>query len=404
MKQNAQSQKPAQGVLLIVENLPVPFDRRVWQEANALRQAGYMVSVICPKGKGYNDTYEQIDGIHIYRHALPVEGAGALGYLAEYGAALFWELLLSFKVLRRHGFDVIHACNPPDLIFLVAAVHKFLLGKKFIFDQHDINPELYEVKFGKRGLFHKLLLIFEKLTFRLADASIATNETFKQIAISRGGMEADKVWVVKSYPDLSRFKSMEPDMSLKRRFRFLAGYVGIMAQQDGVDLLVKAMAHIVRTHKRDDIGCIIIGDGPELENLKELAVRERVGEQVIFTGYLRGEPLLQTLCALDIGVIPDPPNACNDKLSMNKVFEYMALGLPFVQFDLRQARSEAGEASVIAAGDTPEALAQAMIDLLGDAEKRARMSRFGKAHAVKEFQWEHEKQSLLAAYESVLKA
>ena len=184
--QMAASKPNRHGILIIVENLPVPFDRRVWQEATALQEAGYTVSVICPKGKGHTLAYEQLQGIHIYRHSLPVEGSGAVGYLAEYSAALFWEFVLSFKVLRKHGFDAIHACNPPDLIFLVGGFYKLLFRKKFVFDQHDLNPELYEVKFGhKSGLFYKLLCVFERWTFACADRSIATNETFKKIAIDR---------------------------------------------------------------------------------------------------------------------------------------------------------------------------------------------------------------------------
>jgi glycosyltransferase involved in cell wall biosynthesis len=391
------------GVLIIVENLPVPFDRRVWQEANALKDAGYGVSVICPKGKGHTSSYEELQGIHIYRHSLPLEATGAAGYLLEYGAALFWEFALSFKVLRKHGFDVIHACNPPDLIFLVAAVHKFLFRKKFMFDQHDLNPELFEVKFGHTsGVFYKLLCLFEKLTFKLADASIATNETFKRIAIERGGMAPDDVTIVKSFPDLNRFKTIPADQSVRKSFQYLVGYVGIMGNQDGVDILVQAMAHMVHDLKRTDIGCLIIGSGAELENLKKLAVDLKVTSHVTFTGYLSGHDLLSNLCALDIGVIPDPPNACNDKLSMNKVFEYMALGLPFVQFDLAQARSEAGDAGFVAKTPDAQGLAEAMIELLEDGPARERMSALGKARAAKEFSWETERIKLVEAYGKLL--
>jgi glycosyltransferase involved in cell wall biosynthesis len=387
-------------VLIIVENLPVPFDRRVWQEATALKEAGYGVSVICPKGKGHDNSSEIIDGINIYRHSLPFEASGSLGYLVEYSCALFWEFWLSLKVLYRHGFDVIHACNPPDLIYLVASFYKLFFGKKFIFDQHDLNPELFELKFGRRGFFYKLLCYFERRTFRWADASIATNQTFRQIAIDRGGMSSDRVWIVKSYPDLSRFKRIEPAHNLRRNFKYLIGYVGIIAAQDGVDLLVGAMAEIVRSG-RHDCGCVIVGDGPALASLKTLAHQLDVEKYVNFTGYLRGENLLAHLSALDIGVIPDPSNSCNDKLSMNKVFEYMALGLPFVQFDLPQSRSEAGEASLVAKACTSEALAEVIVKLVDDEPARARMSEYGRERAKKEFQWANEKKSLLEAYATV---
>ena len=387
------------GVLIIVENLPVPFDRRVWQEANALREAGYVVSVICPKGKGHTSSYEELQGIHIYRHTLPVEASGAAGYLLEYSAALFWEFLLSIKVLRNHGFDAIHACNPPDLIFIIAGFYKFFFRKKFVFDQHDLNPELYEIKFGRKtGLFYKLLCLFERLTFKYADASIATNETFKQIAINRGGMPPDKVAIVKSYPDFTRFRAVPADPALRKSFKFMIGYIGIMGEQDGVDILIRAMAQILKVSKRTDIGCMIIGSGSELENLRTLANDLGVNDYVMFTGYLSGETLLTHLCSLDIGIIPDPPSPCNDKLSMNKVFEYMALGLPFVQFDLAQSRLEAGDAGLVAKEPTPQAMADAIRSLLDNEPLRHQMSKIGKERAHREFRWETEKQTLIEHY------
>jgi glycosyltransferase involved in cell wall biosynthesis len=391
--------KPNRAILIIVENLPVPFDRRVWQEATALHEAGYEVAVICPKGKGHTASYEELQGVHVYRHSLPVEATGAMGYLVEYTAALFWEFVLSVKVLRRHGFDVIHACNPPDLIFLIGGFYKLFFRKKFVFDQHDLNPELYEVKFGhKTGLFYKLLCLFERWTFRCADASIATNETFKKIAIDRGGMDPEKVAIVKSYPDLARFKPAPPNASLRRSFTYLIGYVGIMGKQDGVDILVSAMAYIVHQMKRVDVGCMIIGSGSELENLQKQAIEAKVENFVTFTGYLSGETLLTHLCTLDIGIIPDPPSECNDKLSMNKVFEYMTLGLPFVQFDLAQSRLEAGDAGIVANGSTPKAMADAVVALLTDQPLRDRMSASGKERAHREFKWETEKASLIETY------
>jgi glycosyltransferase involved in cell wall biosynthesis len=395
--------KKQRSILIIVENLPVPFDRRVWQEAQALQVAGYGVSVICPMGKGHHQSYEELSGIHIYRHPLPIEASGAAGYLAEYSIALFWEFWLSIKVLRKHGFDAIQACNPPDLIFLIGGFYKFCFGKKFVFDQHDLNPELYEVKFGRKsGIFYRLLCLFEKLTFRCADASIATNETFKRIAIERGGMAAENVAIVKSYPDLTRFKPVPADPEVRGRFTHLVGYVGIMGNQDGVDILVKAMSHIVHTLNRKDIGCVIIGSGSELENLKQLALACGVSDYVRFTGYLTGGDLLTHLCSLDIGVIPDPPSACNDKLSMNKVFEYMALGLPFVQFELAQARLEAGGAGVSASEPTPQALATTMVGLIEDPVLRQQLGELGKNRANREFNWDGERIKLLSAYDRLL--
>ena len=390
------------GVLIIVENLPVPFDRRVWQEATALQDAGYDVSVICPKGKGFDKAKEVLDGVHVYRHGLPMEGTGALGYLIEYSTALFHEFRLSLKVRRQRGFHVLHACNPPDLIFLIALFHKIVFGTRFLFDQHDINPELFEVKFGRKGFFHGLLRGLERWTFRVADGSLATNATLKDLAIERGGMPADRVWVVKSYPDLKTFQRVERDASVRRGHDYLVGYVGILAEQDGVEALVDAMAHVTGTLGRTDIGCVIIGDGPQFEPLRQRARALGVDRHIHFAGYVSGHPLLAKLSACDIGVIPDQPNVANDKMSMNKVFEYMALGLPIVQFDLAQARLEAGAASRVVATATATALGDEIVTLLEDPEARQRMSAYGRERAAREFQWENEKRALLSAYECLM--
>ncbi|MGY3563504.1 glycosyltransferase involved in cell wall biosynthesis [Bradyrhizobium sp. USDA 4463] len=388
----------AGAVLIIVENLPVPADRRVWPQATALHQAGYTVSVICPKGRGYDKGYEQMDGVHIYRHPRGVEGSGALTYLLEYTVALFWQFVLSLKVLYRHGFDILHACNPPDLIFLIAIFYKVFFGKKFLFDQHDPVPELYEVKFGRQDFLYRVLLLLERWTFRLADGSLATNPTLKRQAVERGGMPPDSVWIVRSVPELGRFSRVKPELSVRRSCRYLVGYVGMMAEQDGVDLLVKAMEHIVRRLHRTDIACLIIGDGPEAGRLRTLASELGIAENVEFAGYVSGDPLPAMLAACDIGVVPDPPNACNVVMSMIKVFEYMALGLPFVLFDLAQARSDAGDAGLVVAEPTPRALGEGIVALLEDEAGRERMGKYGRERAYGAFQWELEKRSLLAAY------
>ncbi|HEY7237818.1 MAG TPA: glycosyltransferase, partial [Burkholderiales bacterium] len=221
-------------ILILVENLPSPFDRRVWQEAGTLRDAGYGVSIICPTGKGCEKKHELIDGIDIWRYDLPKEGSGALGYLAEYSAALLMTLLLSLKVWWKSGFDVVHACNPPDLFFLIGGFYK-LFGKKFVFDHHDANPELYQAKFGKKGLFYRLMLWLEKLTFKAADISIATNHSYRRIAIGRGGMDPGRVFVVRSGPSLERMKIVAPVEALKKGRRYLVGYVGVMGKQEGID-------------------------------------------------------------------------------------------------------------------------------------------------------------------------
>src|SRR5882672_5652885 len=270
-------------VLILVENLPSPFDRRVWQEACALRDAGYVVSIICPTGKGYEKKLEAIDGIHIYRYDLPVEASGAAGYALEYAFAVACTFLLALRVLLTRGFDVIHACNPPDLLFVIGGFFK-LFGKKFLFDHHDLSPELYEAKFGRRDLFYRLLLKLEYWTFRSADVSIATNESYRRIAIGRGRMPPERVFIVRSGPSLERLKILPPDERLKRGRRYLVGYVGVMGKQEGIDYLLRAARHIVLELGRSDVHFGVVGGGTSLEEMKTLAAELGVAGYVTFAG------------------------------------------------------------------------------------------------------------------------
>lgn len=387
-------------VLILVENLPVPFDRRVWQEARALQSAGHTVSVICPKGKGYTDSYEVRDGVHIYRHDL-VEATSARGYPAEYVTALLNQLILSLRVRRRQRIDIIQACNPPDLMFLIALFHRALFGTRFLFDHHDLSPELYLSRFGRKDFLYAVLGLLERQTFRLADASIATNETFRDIAIERGQMPPGRVFVVKSYPDRTITRRHPPEPSLVRPGKCLVGYVGIMGAQDGVATLVHAMDEIVNRRGRCDIHAVLIGDGPEYGRLRALANSLGLADAVRFAGYLSGPALMRHLSACDIGVIPDPPNGCNEKLSMNKVFEYMMLGIPFVQFNLTQARREAGEAALVADIHSPSALADGIVALADDPGRRQQMANAGRSIARRQFSWAGEAKRYLAAIESI---
>ncbi len=385
-------------VLIIVENLPVPFDRRVWQEAQALRDAGYQVSVICPTGQGHEERREEIDGIAIYRHPLPVEGKGVMGYLVEYPAALFWQFLLAWRVFRERGFDVIHACNPPDDIFLVGLFFK-LFGKRFLFDHHDINPELYEVKFGRRDLLYKVLLFMERMTFRTADVVISTNESYKEIALSRGGMDPGRVFVVRSSPDLGRLRPGPPNDALRKGRRFLVGYVGVMGAQDGIDILLRIIHDIVYRLERKDIQFLLIGGGTELEGMKRYAAELNLTGFVTFTGFLRGQELIDALGSIDVGVCPDPKDPYNDKCTMNKVMEYMALGKPLVQFDLTEGRYSARDAALYARDERD--FSEKLLQLLDDPGLREKMGRYGRRRMENELDWRFEVPKLLDAYRRV---
>ena len=399
VEQTAKQDAPLVGrkVLIIVENLPVPFDRRVWQEARALKAAGALVSVICPTGKGHEAAYECLEGIHVYRHQLPTEADSAIGYLWEYGAALYHEMRLALKVLRRHGFDTIHGCNPPDLIFLVALPFK-LFGKRYVFDHHDINPELYEAKFGRRDIFHKLMRVFEWLTFKTADVVISTNESYRGIAIERGGKRPDDVFVVRSGPDLSRVKHVPPNAAHRNGRSHLVGYVGVMGDQEGIDLLLQAARHIVHDLGRNDIQFALAGGGPSAATLKDEAVRLGLAEHVTFMGRVPDAELFEMLSTADVCVNPDRVNPMNDKSTMNKILEYMALGKPIVQFEVVEGRVSAGEASLYAKPNDPIDFAAKLVELLADPEARARMGAFGRKRVETKMAWTYEIPKLIAAY------
>lgn len=384
-------------ILIIVENLPVPFDTRVWQEATTLAENGYTVSVICPKGKGYEKEYELLSGVHIYRHDLPAEASGFLGYVKEYGAALYHELRLAKKIYKEIGFDVIHGCNPPDDIYMVAKYFR-KYGVKYVFDHHDICPELFEAKFGKKGLLYKSQTWLERKTYQYCTFAFVTNESYKKIAIERGGMNPDKVYVLRSGPKLERLKMQPPKEELKGGRKYMVGYLGVIGKQEGIQYLLEAAKYIRDEMKRDDICYGIVGGGTSLEELKALSVQMGIDDIVTFTGRAPDDVMLDYLNTADICVNPDEYNPMNDKSTMNKVLEYMALGKPIVQFDLTEGKYSAGEASLYAKPNDSVDMAKKIAELLDNEEQRKKMSVFGRKRVVEELSWEHTSKALLEGY------
>lgn len=390
-------------VLIIVENLPVPFDTRVWQEATTLAENGYLVSVICPKGKGYDADYEYLNGVHVHRHDLPAEGNGALGYAREYFCALREELRLAKKIYKERGFHVIHGCNPPDDIYMVARRFK-KKGVDYVFDHHDICPELFEAKFGKAsGLLYKSQLWLERQTYKHCAFAFVTNESYKQIAISRGGMQEDKVFVLRSGPKLERLKITPAKSEIKRGRRFMVGYVGVIGQQEGIEYLLKAAKYIKEELHRDDIFWGVVGGGPHLEALRKQSHEMGLDDILEFTGRVSDEVLLDYLNTADVCVNSDEYNAMNDKSTMNKILEYMALGKPIVQFDLTEGRFSAQEASLYAEPNNAIDMADKIIQLLDNPAKRKEMSEYGRRRIVNELSWEHTSRALLEGYDNYFK-
>lgn len=389
------------GVLIIVENLPVPFDRRVWHEARSLRDAGAVVSVICPSGEDAPAGETVLEGIHIHRHDLPVEGNGALGYLAEYSAAFWHQTRLAWRIRRQRGFDVIHGCNPPDLIFLVALQFR-LLGCRFVFDHHDVTPELYEAKFGKRGFFWYVMRLVERLTFAAASVSIATNDSYRRIAIQRGGMAEKDVFVVRSGPDLTRLRRCPANLRWKNGRRFLVGYVGVMGAQEGIDLLLQSVHRICRVRGREDVQFVLAGAGPELAALRRRCRAMGLDDVVSFPGRIEDAELFEMLSTADICVNPDRVTPMNDLSTMNKIMEYMAFSKPIVQFDVTEGRVSAQEASVYARANDPVDFANRIEELLADPERRHVMGQTGLERVRNALSWPHQVPALRAAYRRAL--
>jgi glycosyltransferase involved in cell wall biosynthesis len=391
--------KTERKILIIVENLPVPFDTRVWQEATTLAANGYIVSVICPKGKGYTQEKEFLKGVHIFRHNLPKEGNGAIGYAREYGAALKEELRLAKRIYKEIGFDVIHGCNPPDNIYMVASYFKEY-GVKYVFDHHDICPELFEAKFGSTsGLLYKSQIWLERQTYKHCDFAFVTNESYKRIAIERGKMDPDKVIVLRSGPKLERMRIMEPVESIKRGFKYMVGYLGVIGQQEGIEYLIEAARYI--KERDNNIFWGIVGGGPHLETLKKQAHDMGLDDCVEFTGRVPDQQMLEYLNTADVCVNSDKYNSMNDKSTMNKILEYMALAKPIVQFDLTEGRYSAQEASLYAKNNDAVDMADKITELLNDHERRKRMGEYGRDRVVNELSWEHTSKALLDGYEKL---
>jgi glycosyltransferase involved in cell wall biosynthesis len=385
-------------VLIIVENAPVPVDPRVWKEATSLQRNGYDVAVISKIAKEYKKYYEVIDGVHIYRHPMPNEGDSPLAYLWEYSCALFWEFLYACWIFLRHGFDVIQGCNPPDNIFLVALPFK-IFGVKYIFDHHDIIPELFLTKFGNKGGLYKAQMLLEKLTYWASDVVLATNESYKEIALERGRMDPADVFVVRNGPILGSFKAVAPNESLKHGKAFLVGYVGFMSAQDGLDILVDVARHI-KDMGRLDIQFTCVGSGSELPRLRKMVQDKDLGDMVEFTGRVPDSQLLEILSTADVCVNPDVPCEMNDKSTMQKIMEYMALGRPIVQFDMKEGRFSAGEASLYADNQNqiPDFAAK-ILWLLDHPDERRRMGELGRKRVEQELAWDYSVPRLLAAYQ-----
>jgi glycosyltransferase involved in cell wall biosynthesis len=390
-------------ILMLVENISVPLDPRVWAEATVLRDAGYQVSIICPKGVGRDEeSYICLENIFIYRYRLPIVGNKYLAYIAEYSFSLVRTFFLSLKVLFKHNFDVIHGANPPDTFFLIGIFYR-LLGKKYVFDQHDLSPEMFLVKFkGRMKLLYKLQVFLERCSYRTSHLIITSNATQKKRAVESGGCYVGKVCVVRNGPSLKQMELVSPEPELKRGRCFLLAYIGFMGSQDGVEYALYALHDLVYRRGRQDVSLVLMGDGDAVPNLQNLARELKLDEHVNFTGWLERKDVQRYLSVVDVGLTPDPQNGMNEYLTMLKTMEYMAMGKPVVAFDLQEARLSAQDASLYAIPNQVEDFADKIETLLDNEELRSKMGEFGRKRIEEELGWEHSKKSLLLAYEAIL--
>lgn len=388
-------------VLHLSQNLTLPFDRRVWMELNALRAAGYEVSAICPMGDGGTASYEVLNGIHIHRYPEPPPASGFVSYAWEFLYCWLHTARLSVTVLARQGFDVIHSANPPDTFWVLALFYK-LFGKRYVFDHHDLCPELYLSRFGESragSLPHRALQWLERMQFATADLVISTNESYRQVALGRGGKRTDRVFVVRSGPSSARFATVRAgDPELKRGKAHLVAYLGVMAPQDGVDHLVRAADVLVHQRGRDDVAFTFIGSGDSFGDLQALVGQLGLEHVCHFTGRVPDADVENILATSDVCVSPDPRNPLNDVSTMNKVLEYMACAKPVVCYDLREHRYSAGDGALYAEADRVESLADCIAQLLDDPERRARMGAYNRERFLTRMAWEHNAGELVRAY------
>lgn len=402
-------------ILMLLENDFYPDDTRVRNEVSLLQSAGYEVSVVTRR-KRNEKTFEMVNGARVYR--LPqielfkktpprnqnflglwwLRIKSVLGYCTEYFYFTCGSFFVSAWIFMRHGFDVIHAHNPPDTLFLVALPFK-LLGRKFVFDHHDLCPELYMSRYETDGgLLAKLLLIPEWCSLKLADIVIATNESYKHAELSRGGKSPETIFVVRNGPDQFRMTQVVPSPRLINKRKCILAYIGSLNPQDGVDYLLRSLHQLRFSFNRDDFYCVIMGSGDSLEDLRALAVELRLDQHVELPGYVSEEDLRANLAAADICLDPDPSSPLNDVSTWIKIMEYMACAKPIVTFDLKETRFSAQSAALYVKPNDELAFAKAIARLMDGPALRKELGDFGRRRVENELQWSVVSQELLAAY------
>jgi glycosyltransferase involved in cell wall biosynthesis len=389
-------------ICIIVQNLPVPFDRRVWLECQTLTAAGYRVAVVCPKGPG-DPSYQVVDGVELYKYPPRSARDAKLSFAAEYLYSFGATAWLLAKAARSGRFAAVQSCNPPDIFWPLGLLGRALWGSRFVFDHHDLCPELYESRFSRRSkAVSWALRLLERLTFRCADHVVSTNESYRAMAIERGKVAPERVTVVRTGPDPARLVPVAPDPALRRGRQHLVSYLGVMGPQDGVDLVLEMANVVVRRLGRRDIAFTLIGAGDCLEALRARRDELGLGDVVEFTGRIPDDAVAAILSTAEVGISPDPKNPLNDLSTMNKTMEYMAFGLPVVAFDLHETRVSAADAAVYATPNNVDELATLLVELVDDPPRRTAMGKVGRARVEGELAWSHQAARYLGVYDALL--
>ena len=389
-------------VLIVVQNLPLPGDRRVWLECQALVAAGVQVSAITPAGPG-DPAYQLLEGVHLYKYPPPSASSGALSFVREFAYCWLQTLRLAVRVKRERGFRVLQACNPPDTFWALALLLR-PLGVRFVFDQHDLCPEVYDSRFGASGsrALRRVLLWLERRTYRTAHQVIVTNDSYREVALARGDVPEHRVTVVRTGPDGRAMRAGAPAPARRQGKAHLAAYLGVMGPQDGVDVLVRAIDHFVHVLGRKDTHFALMGSGDAWQEVRDLVTALDLDEHVSMPGRVSDEELYETLSTADVGLSPDPPGPLNDVSTMNKTMEYMAFGLPVVCFDLKETRISAGDAGVYVAGGSVPDYARAVADLLDDPEQRRERGAVGRRRVEDVLDWEHQSPAYVGVLQQAL--
>lgn len=389
---------------MLVENNTVPFDKRVWRESQTLKDEGAKVFVIAPKTDNYNKSHEIIEGVEIFRYKTYFSKGSKFGYVREYIDAIVKMFFISFWLFLKEGFDVVHVANPPDLLWLIASVYK-IFGVKLIFDEHDLSPESFLSRFNmditnKNNLMYRTLVLMEKISYKLADIVIATNESYRSNAIKRGNIISEKIFIVRNGPDMRKFHKVVPDEKWKFGFDYMAAYIGIMGVQDGVDILIKAMKYIVNNSKRKDICFVLIGSGDEVNKLKNLTKELGIENYIKFPGRIPDKPAMEILSTADVCLSPDPRNPLNEISTMNKIMEYMVCEKPIVSFSLKEATFSA-EKSALYVPDSVEKFAEGVLYLVDYPDVAKRMGKYGYERVKNHLRWENQQKFLIKAYRCI---